>query len=332
MNRMAQDPLRGFRYSLPFVWTVLGAAGVVYAQTLGVSMSVAVAVIPAFLVEATLYVAAGVEGVRECAARSLGKPTLAAILVVSAVLPYCAYSLPTGLFRWHSLALLAALAAVVAFWYVLLPHGGLADVALMTLMAGVILGKFFAHIYADPAPRVTMSILGHLMWIRLGIVAMLALRRTEGVGLGFLPTRKEWSIGIRHYLYFLPAGLPLALLTGLARFEPSGLAWWKTLGLAIGTFLAMLWVVALSEEFFFRGLLQQWLTRWLASGSAALILTSVVFGLVHLPFRTFPNWRFALVAAVASWFYGRAYVRAGSVRAAMVAHALTNTTWRLFFS
>ena len=39
-----------------------------------------------------------------------------------------------------------------------------------------------------------------------------------------------------------------------------------------------------------------------------------------------------LLAAVAGFFYGRAYVEARSVRAAMVTHALVNTTWRMLFS
>jgi hypothetical protein len=35
---------------------------------------------------------------------------------------------------------------------------------------------------------------------------------------------------------------------------------------------------------------------------------------------------------VAGWFYGRAYLKAGNIRAAMVAHALTNVTWRVLFT
>jgi membrane protease YdiL (CAAX protease family) len=63
-------------------------------------------------------------------------------------------------------------------------------------------------------------------------------------------------------------------------------------------------VVGLSEEFFFRGMLQQLLTKRLKSTIAGLLLTSILFGLVHLPFRGFPNWRFALLAALAGIFYG----------------------------
>jgi hypothetical protein len=58
----------------------------------------------------------------------------------------------------------------------------------------------------------------------------------------------------------------------------------------------------------------------------------VLFGLTHLTFHAFPNWRFAMMAAVAGVFYGRAYLNARSVKAAMVTHALVNTAWRVFFS
>jgi membrane protease YdiL (CAAX protease family) len=65
--------------------------------------------------------------------------------------------------------------------------------------------------------------------------------------------------------------------------------------------------------------------------SYAAIAASIAFGAVHLWFRAFPNWRFALLAAVAGVFYGLAFRRARSIRASMVTHALVVTTWRVFF-
>jgi len=100
---------------------------------------------------------------------------------------------------------------------------------------------------------------------------------------------------------------------------------------AIATFFGVLWVVALSEEFFFRGLLQQWTSKWMSSETAGLIVTSLLFGAVHLWFRPFPNWRLAVLAAIAGVFYGLAFQRARSIRASMVTHALVVTTWRVFF-
>jgi hypothetical protein len=62
-----------------------------------------------------------------------------------------------------------------------------------------------------------------------------------------------------------------------------------------------------------------------------LLIASLVFGGVHLWFRMFPNWRWALLAGVLGWFCGRARNQAGSIRAGMVTHALAVATWRGFF-
>jgi uncharacterized protein len=331
MNPMP-DTLKGFRTALLCLWASLCLAGVIYSRRLGLPAGIALAVIPAFLVEGAFYLASGFEEVRRRIASSCPPGVLACALTLSAALPYCLYSLPAGCFHWSSLVFLGALAASVSFWYALLPRNAVVDLGFVALAAGVVLAKCFSAIYAQPAKGLHVEVLGHLMWIRVGVIALLSLRRVDGIGFGFLPRRIDWQIGIRHYVYFLPVGLPLALAVGWVRFHPVEMAWWRALPLAAVTFFAMLWVVALSEEFFFRGLLQQWLSLWLGNRTAGLAAASVLFGLAHLPFGSFPNWRFALVATVAGWFYGRAYWRAGSIRAAMVAHALVNITKLMLFN
>jgi len=102
--------------------------------------------------------------------------------------------------------------------------------------------------------------------------------------------------------------------------------------IAVFYFFGGMWVLSLGEEFFFRGLLQQWMVGWLRNEWAGLIATSLIFGAVHLPYQSFPNWRFALLAGVAGIFYGLAFRQASSIRASMVTHALTFTTLRVFFS
>ena len=92
---------------------------------------------------------------------------------------------------------------------------------------------------------------------------------------------------------FLPIGAALVYLLDFARFDPRN-AWQVP-----AIFFAFLWVVALSEEFFFRGLVQRWLTEAVGPWPA-LIATALVFGAVHLPFRDFPNWKFAALAVVAA--------------------------------
>ncbi len=326
------DPLRSFRLTLLVVWAVVAIAGTVYGRILELPGRLVAPVLAAFLWEASFYLVPGFPALRRALEQRWTPPVLALGMIAAAAVPYCAYTLPAGLFQWTSLGLLVSLAAAAAFCYLCLPRRGWTDALFLIFMAAVVLSDCFATVYPRPAPGVRLEILGQLMWTRTGILVMLSFRRLEGAGFGFIPTGAEWAIGLRHYLYFLPVGLPLALATGFVRFRLLPLEWWQMLGVAAGTFLGMLWVVALAEEFFFRGVMQQGLGRWLRSDTAGLIITSVAFGLVHLPFRDFPNWEFALVAAVAGLFYGRAYSQAGSIRAAMVTHALVNTTMRVFFA
>ncbi|MCS6954345.1 MAG: CPBP family glutamic-type intramembrane protease [Bryobacteraceae bacterium] len=324
-------PLRRFQWTLLIVWTLLCAGGFVYAHHQHIPARIAVPIVAAFLWEASFYLAPGFETVRRRLEARWKPPALAAGFASSAVIPYCVYSLPLGVFRLESLFALAGLAFTVAFWYVVFPRSGPADAGFLAFAATVVLVRTFPQLYASPVAGLELSILGQLMWIRLGALVVLLIRRAEGIGFGFLPQAREWRIGLWNALLFLPVGLPLALGLGWVRFEPLDLPPGRAAATAMGTFLGMLWVVALSEELFFRGLLQQWLSAWLASPRGGLIGASVLFGLAHLPFREFPNWRFATVAAVAGFFYGRAFQQASSIRASMVSHALVNTVARMFF-
>jgi membrane protease YdiL (CAAX protease family) len=331
MNWM-QGPFRKFALTLTTVWLLLAACGVVYARMLGLPARLAAPVIAAFLWEASFYLVPGFPAIRQAAERRWRPPVLAAGLVASAVAPYLVCTLPTGTFHWGAVILLASVAAAACFWFLLLPRNGFSDVGFILLMAAVKLFGLFAFVYPTVAPKVPLEILGFLMWIRLGILAILWFRRAEGIGFGFIPTRSDWLIGTREFLLFLPIGLPVALAIGLVRYRPMPLDWWQWSGAALGTFMGMLWVVALAEEFLFRGLLQQRLSLWLGSSSAGCVIASIAFGLVHLPFGRFPNWRFALVAGIAGMFYGRAYAKSGGIRSAMVAHALMNTCTQMLFT
>jgi membrane protease YdiL (CAAX protease family) len=288
--------------------------------------------LPAFLIEIAFYLAPGFSAVREAFGRLGSKPVRALILAASAVIPYVVESPRTG--TWH-LSLffeLLGVALVASLWYAWLRPGLPADISFLALMAAVYLSKLFDQVYSQPAPHVALAILGKLMWIRLGLMAVLSLRSMEDARFGFIPSPRDWRVGIRWYLYFLPAGAALGYLTRFARFHPQPLEWWKFSLLLAATFLGVLWVVALAEEFFFRAFLQRLLARSLRNETGGLICASVLFGLAHLPFRQFPNWRFAIVGGVSGVFYGLAFLKAQSVRASMVTHALVVTTWRMFFT
>lgn len=316
---------------LPVVWLVAAIAGAVYSVQYAVPSHIALAVFPAFLLEVTFFCFLGVEGLRK-RVEKFPPWAVALILTSAAVAPYSAASLALGSFHWHGFLWIGGLAAAASFWHVFIPRSGASDVAFLIFVAIVALTRVLRVQYGAPHPRVPLDILGQLMWIRTGAFVLLSVRRVQGVGFGFWPGAWEWMIGATHYLMFLPVAAVLASLIGFAQPHLPSSGWERTPIVAVGTFFGILWVTALGEEFLFRGLVQQWIGEWLKSPWAGLILASLLFGSVHLWFRAFPNWRFALLAAIAGVFYGLAFRRAQSIRASMVAHALTVTTWRLFFS
>ena len=289
------------------------------------------AALPAFLVEVAFYFWLASERIRTRVER-LPAPLFAILLTATAILPYCLATFAFHTFRWSALGWIALLVAAVSFWYILLPKKPAADLLLLVFMATVWLAKLLPLWYLSPYPKLYIPVLGQLMWFRVGLFSMLSIRRVQGVGFGFWPQVREWKIGVAHYAIFLPLAAILAWAIGFASPRTPPLGWEKTSLLAIATFFGTLWVLALGEEFLFRGLLQQWLISWTRSEWAGLSAASLIFGSLHVFKSPFPNWRFALLAGLAGICYGLAFQRARSIRASMVTHALVVTTWKIFFA
>ena len=315
----------------PILWVVGAVAAYLYAQERGIPWPIALAALPAFLLEVSFFYTLGVEGLRTCVEK-LPLAPLAAVLTVAAALPYTIAALALGTFSWIALAWVLVLAGMASFWYVLLPQKPATDLVFLVFMAVIWLAKILQQQYVSPHDRLPLSTLGQLMWFRTGLFAMVSVRRSTKVGFGFWPKASEWKIGALYFALLLPVVGVLGYATEFARPHLRYSGWERITLLTIATFFGVLWVLALAEEFFFRGLLQQWITAWTKSEWGGLIVTSLLFGTVHLWFRPFPNWRFAALAAVAGLFYGMAFRQAKSIRASMVTHALTVTTWRIFFS
>jgi membrane protease YdiL (CAAX protease family) len=313
--------MQAYRIALLAIWIAGCIAGYLYSRQFALPFETAAPLVLAFLLELSLYAALAFADQRQRLER-LG-PKLPAFLIGSALVPYLVQAIPIGLFHWYSPFALLILAGVAVFWFRLLPHRPIFDFLYLIVMAAVMLAGAFEHIYGSPGVEVPVAVLGQLMWIRLGVSSVLFFRRMDGIGFGFWPNPREWRIGVLQYFVFLPVGVVLIYAFRFARFEPAPGWPWK----APLTFAAILWVVALSEEFFFRGMLQQSLMHWLGR-PVGLAVTSLAFGAAHLPFREFPNWEFAALAAVAGWFYGQAFLQGNGIRAAMVTHALVVTTWR----
>jgi membrane protease YdiL (CAAX protease family) len=316
---------------LALFWLVCAAAALVYGQTRDLPLAVVTRALPAFTLEATLFFfGLGSERTRKWLERL---PKVAALLVLAAAAaaPYCLAAFSFGGFRWSATAWIAAFSATAALWYMVLPERPFTDICFLAFLATVVLTRVLRAQYPE-VPRLPLEFLGQAMWIRTAALVLLCVRRVQGVGFGFWPQGEHWRVGGLHFLACLPVAAAAAWTLGFATPHLPSAGWQRTTVLALGTFFGILWIVALGEEFLFRGLLQPWLGKWLGNEWAGLFSASLLFGSVHLWYRAFPNWQFAVLAGIAGVFYGLAFRQAGSIRASMVTHALTVTTWRVFFS
>jgi len=107
-----------------------------------------------------------------------------------------------------------------------------------------------------------------------------------------------------------------------------------SLPLAFG--LALI-TAALTEEIFFRGVLQSHLARLTGSDARACLITALLFGLYHLPYAYFSNdwsthgnlpWAVSSVLAeqmVTGVLLGFLWLRTRNIAAPVLFHALVNT-------
>lgn len=264
---------------------------------------------------------------RQARQRLVARHTIFALLFAG-VAPYLACCCGAIEFQWLNLARVVALPLALALWFRVLPVSPLTDLAFLALIPAVVIGGYFDPVYPVYFGQ-KLTTLGHVTLIPIAVLTLMLERHVPETGITFVPNAAEWRIGLANYLLFLPVGAAIGFT--LHAFTPHGpAALWKI----AGTFLAFLWVIGLSEEFFFRGVLQQWVEDWSRHRTLALALVSALFGAVHLASRlggfAVPNWRWALLAGALGWFCGRARNQAGSIGASTVTHALTVATWRAF--
>lgn len=288
---------------------------------------------PALLFELACYIAIGFPAVRE-RLLTWERERVQALLVVTALVPATLYPLLLGTFDASKIVVLFFLVTLVVGWYTAFPHKPWADFLFAALLIAITLlhRQLVRDLYPQPTPELRLDFLGKLMMVRTGAAVMLLIRRAEGIGYGFVPTKEEWRIGFAYFLRSLPFVVTTGFALGIMRLgTPTPKVALLPL-YAIGAFVGCFFAQALSEEFLLRGVLLRrfiGVTRSILLGS---VLAAVVSGLVHLPFRSPWNWKFAILSAVAHWFFGQAFLEAKTIRASMVAHSLLVTTWVMIFA
>lgn len=178
-----------------------------------------------------------------------------------------------------------------------------------------------------PYPTELTHTLTILMALSTGVAAFVVLRRLEGVGYEIAWARGFGRTVGLNILLFGVIAIPLGIKIGFLTYAPA-VARLRSLPVSA---LGILFFTAWPEEFLFRGLLQNLFSRTFKSQWAGLICASVIFGLSHILHAPFPNWRYVLLATIAGVFYGRAWMKSGSLLPSTLVHAFVDISWHVLF-
>jgi len=238
--------------------------------------------------------------------------------------PYVLVATSQGTFRWDWFALYALLPVAVAalLWQARAidpaQRGNWRDLVVIAALGLAVDLRWFES--AWPAH---LAVFNKMLLLDAGIYGFILVRRLDGVGFDLRLRLGDIRTGLREFGWYAPVAIALGLGLGFLHFHA---AWPRSLTLA-GALLFTFAFIAVPEELFFRGWMQNLLERRLGR-TAALLTTAVLFGLAHFNKRAAHfNWRYVVLAALAGIFYGRAWRRDRRVGASAITHACVDTVW-----
>jgi membrane protease YdiL (CAAX protease family) len=283
-------------------------AAVAIAALLTLLPFLAEAFLPGKLANATRALPAGV---RVCAPALLCTPYL---LIASS----------SGIFHWSWLTLYTLLPVSLSslMWQAVRidpeQHGNWRDFLVLATLGLAVDLRWFEH--AWPAH---LGVFNKMLLLDAGIYALLAVRQLDGAGFNLRLRLRDIGIGLREFAFYAPSAIILGLTIGFLHLHRS----LPRLPAFAGAIVFTFFFIAVPEELFFRGWLQNLLERCVGR-LPALCITAALFGLSHWNKRALHfNWRYVLLAAIAGIFYGRAWRQERRVAAASITHASIDTVW-----
>jgi hypothetical protein len=250
----------------------------------------------------------------------LGLPVLAAV-------PYYLVAHSNGNFRWSFVAIYAVLpvAVVILMWDASRrdpqQHGDWRDFLVLLILGVVVEFKLFERAWPPG-----MGSFNRLILLDTAVYGFLVIRQLTNVGFHFIPRLSDVKIGLRELAFYTPIAVPLGLWLGFLHWHavlPSFIRFARS-------WLAIFAVIAVLEETYFRGLLQNLLERRIGP-RWSLLVAAPIFGLSHFNKGTTQfNWRYVLLATFAGIFYGRAWRTEHRLTASAITHASVDTIWSIW--
>jgi membrane protease YdiL (CAAX protease family) len=242
-------------------------------------------------------------------------------------LPYILVSIATGVFRWHWFALytLLPVAITLMLYQATLAEpqqrGDWRDFLILLLLGLAVDLRWFEGAWG---PR--LAVFNKMLLLDAGIYGFHVIRQLRGVGFDLRLRLRDLGIGLAALAAYAPIAVVLGLMLGFLHFHPvipSGIH-------ALAAWVFTFFFIAVPEELFFRGWLQNLLERRVRP-ARGLLITSTLFGLSHFNKRAAVfNWRYVLLAALAGIFYGLAWRQQRRVGASAITHASVDTIWSLW--
>jgi uncharacterized protein len=242
-------------------------------------------------------------------------------------IPYVMVAVSYGEFRWSWFALYLLLPVAISW---LLYRASVADPEQRgdwrDFLILAVLGLAVDLRWFEPAWPPRLAVFNKMLLVDAGIYGFLAIRRLHGVGFDLRLRLADLRIGGREFAFYAPIAIVLGLSLGFLHFH----AQIPTLSHVVLGWIFTFFFIAVPEELFFRGWMQNLLERRLGR-RWALLTTAVLFGLSHFNKRAVHfNWRYVVLAALAGVFYGRAWRQERRVGASAITHASVDTLWSLW--
>jgi len=173
-----------------------------------------------------------------------------------------------------------------------------------------------------------LGVISKLILLDAGLYGFLLIRQLTDVGFNLRMRREDVLVGLRELLFYAPIAIPLGFALGFLRLH----AHLPTPSSAAGALLVTFFFIAIPEEIYFRGWMQNLLERRLGR-NVSLWLTAIVFGLSHFNKRSAHfNGPYVVLASIAGIFYGRAWRSRRRIAAAAITHSGVDTIWSLWLS
>lgn len=317
-------------------WIVLGCFSAAFAAIASgyirryvLPIGSVVGIYGCFMLLLAFVLAPGIAASRAAIHRYLALPYGTLALIALWCVPYLIYSAGARDFHGTALVRLLAFSAALVQLYTRAPVKDARrfcweDALIAAFLIAVVLGHALHGIWNVP---LNLDFMTRLFLIGAASWTWIFLRGTPRLGYDARITLAVCKTAAINFAYFAAIAAPLGLTMHFTAWNPR----WRGLPQFVADYLEIFLFIAVLEELFFRGFLQNLLSNSLRSWWKGQLIVSGLFGLFHILHAPFPNWRYVVLASIAGWFYGSAYRQTGSLMASALTHALVDTVWRTWF-